>query len=239
MVDIRFPFAGFYESIHSHSIDETVNNHACWLMREIGATNYTDIEDIVEFDGETPPDDILSIVSDAVDYDKVQESIGKKFIEYFKKQMTIDAVGLVINFKGVWSPREYNVHTDQITCEMSDSDFKKLFDLTHPIKAFEIVLKEELTARPGFIPYYSNDKQRWIDNFETLTNDAKYCLGYLCLKALALDTDGHSSTWEQGIWEDMSGNDEYGNAVAEACNDRVAAFKIGMWIQETVTTGVM
>lgn len=239
MVDIRFPFAGFYESIHSHGIDEAVNSHTCWLMHEIGATDYTDIEVIAEFDRETPPDPIYSMVSDTIDYDKVRETIGKKFVEYFNKYTPVNDVGLVINFKGVWSPREYNVHTDQITCEMSDSDFKKLFELTYPIKAFEMVLKDELTLRPGFIPYYSNDKQWWIDNFNTLSKDAQYCLGYICLKAIALDTDGHSSTWEQGIWEDMSGNDEYGNAVAEACNDRVAAFKIGMWIQETVTTGVM
>ena len=237
MIAIRFPFAGLYESIHSHAIDDAVNSHACWLLKQTTAHKYTEITEISEFDGETPPDSIKTIVSDSIDYDAVKESVCKKFVDYFNKAMGINTFGIEIKFKGVWSPREYNVHTEQITCEISEPDFEKLFTLTNSTTAFEMVLKDELTSRPGFISFYSNDKQWWIDNFKTLTPDAKYCLGYLCLKAMALDIDGHSSTWEQGIWEDMAGNDEYGEAVAKACNHCQAAFKLGMWVNENFTTG--
>jgi hypothetical protein len=218
MLEIRLPFAGLYNSIHSYAIDEAVNEHTSWLLNEI--------------DLEKAPEDIVDIVSNYIDYDKVKERICKKFVDYFNKFIGSDLVGIEIKFKAVWSPREYNVYTDQITCQISESDFKKLFELTHSIQSFKIVLKEELTSRSGFISNYSNDKQWWIDNFDTLTADDKMCLGFLCLKAVALDVDGHSSTWEQGIWEDMASNDEYGSAVAEACNDCKAAFKIGMYMQE-------
>lgn len=235
MIDIRFPFAGFYNSIHSHAIDEAVNCQAWWLLRQTTAREYTEITEISEFDGETAPDSIKTIVSDSIDYAKVREHICKKFVDYFNTRMGVNTFGISIAFKSSWSPHEYNVHTDQITCEISKSDFKKLFDLTHKIHSFDKVLKDELTSRPGFVSFYSNDKQWWIDNFDTLTPAAQYCLGYLCLKAMALDK--YASTWEQGIWEEMEGNYEYGAAVYEYCNNCEAAFKLGMWVNENLTTG--
>lgn len=231
MIDIRVPFSGFYNSMHSSSVDEAVNQHTVWLLKQ---TQFDEVINDDEFDVEMPSETIVSMVSDNVDYDAVNERICEKFVAYFKKLMRFEDFELSMKFKGVWSPREYNFLTNQITCEISETDFEKLFTLTNSIKAFEIVLKEKLTSRPGFISSYSNDKQWWVDNFATLTPDAKYILGYLCLNALAIDIDGHSSTWEQSIWEDMCGDDVYGAAVAEFCNTSNAAFKLGMYVQDLV-----
>ena len=94
MVAIRFPFAGLYESIHSHAIAEAVNSHACWLLKQTTAREYTEIPEILEFDGETPPDSIKTIVSDSIDYDAVKESVCKKFVDYFNKAMGINTFGI-------------------------------------------------------------------------------------------------------------------------------------------------
>lgn len=239
MLDIRLPFAGFYESIHSHAIDEAVTKHTCWLLKQTSAYKYTDIPEILEFDGETPPDAIRTIVSDLIDYDAVFDGICKKFVDYFNKKVGLADLGISVTFRGVWSPREYNVHTNQITCQISESDFQKLFDrMVVTDEAFTIVLKQ-LESRPGFVSHWPSDKEWWFNNIANIEDNQKYILGYLCLQALALDSDGLSSTWEQGIWEAMEGNDEYGNSVNGFCNNIQAAFKIGMFVQEKSTTGVI
>ena len=234
MLDIQLPFSGFYNSLHDLAIDEAVNKHTCWLLKQTAADKYKNITELSEFDGDTPPDTIRAMVSDLIDYEEVFENISKTFVEYFNEYTELGKLGILIKFKGLWSPREYNYATDKITCQISEADFKKLFDQMRGTESFEIALKE-LEPRPGFVPFHSCKKDWWFDNFTRLDDSKKYVLGYLCLKALAIkEGDG---TWENCIWEGMEGNDEYGAAVAKYCDSIKAAFKIGMFVQEKSTTG--
>ena len=221
MLDIQLPFSGFYNSIHNHAIDEAVNSHTCWLLKQ------TSGDEFLDFDGDTPPDEIRTIVSDLIDYEEVFENISETFVEYFSGYTELGKLGILIKFKGLWSPREYNYGTDKITCQISEADFKKLFDqMRVNEQSFEIVLKE-LESRPGFVPFHSCKKDWWFDNFNRLDDSQKYVLGYLCLKALAIkEGDGD---WENCIWGGMAGNDEYGAAVTKYCDSIKAAFKIGMF----------
>lgn len=235
MVDIRVPFGGFYNSMHSNSVDEMVKSHTSWLLKETGAIEVK-VECFSDFCDEEPDDIFVTAVSDCIDYGFVFEKIAQKYVEHFVKETCFGTLNFDLKFKGLWSPKEYNFHTDQITATISNQDFRNLFQLVSTIKAFELVLKNRLTLRPGFVPHHSNDKDWWIKNFTKLTDDQKYILGLLMLEAVALDNNGHNSDWEYKVWESMCCSEVFGNAIGEFCNGYKAAYKIGLLVQDQVVS---
>ena len=82
MVDIRVPFSGFYESMHSNSVDEMVKSHTSWLLKETGAVE-VEVECFSDFCDEEPADNFVTAVSDCIDYPFVFEKIAQKYVEHF------------------------------------------------------------------------------------------------------------------------------------------------------------
>ena len=81
-----------------------------------------------------------------------------------------DELGTAFEFADLWSPREYNFSTDQLSVNLSPGDVEKL-QTFHDSAELRGIIMEELKPRDGFAPFYSDDPQdeewtRPIDQWE-------------------------------------------------------------------------
>lgn len=68
--------------------------------------------------------------------------------------------GLDLEFRNMWSPREYNFATDEIYCFLNEEDLQKISSVLNS-DTLEKLIKERFTSRDGFISFYSNDLEVW------------------------------------------------------------------------------
>ena len=68
-----------------------------------------------------------------------------------------DELGTSFAFSSLWSPREYNFTSDQITIEANPEDTAKL-EAMRGTADFRRVLVAALTPRDGFYPFYDSDE---------------------------------------------------------------------------------
>lgn len=126
------PFSGFYNSIHSDEVDQTLQS----MLREA-------------------PEFIYEVAWQAVDYSGVYAAYAADYAASF-----LDWLGLDGTFESMTSPREYNFTTDRIFVELTRADLARLWrgidkaDLTKACKA-------RFTSYDGFISGYSNDWRTW------------------------------------------------------------------------------
>lgn len=101
----------------------------------------------------------------------IMEDYGKKwddfrftynYQEYCKNYVRAisSETGLDLEFKSMWSPREYNFATDEITCYISAKDLKKISSVLDS-DVLEKIIKRRFTSRSGFISFYSNSLEEW------------------------------------------------------------------------------
>lgn len=112
---------------------------------------------------------------DGIEWDKADEqanysaartAIAKAWVEAYGRE-----VGLTLEFESIQSPPYYNFTTDRVYVLIDQSTLDKLktaaeqtlknardHDYSSVVStAFEEVLQNWFTSRPGFIPFYSND----------------------------------------------------------------------------------
>lgn len=138
-IEIKIPFSGFYETIHSNDIDR----HFEWLYN---------LDDDPEIDW----------------YDQLQPGEYKKAeIEYCKQytQLFSELVDVPMTFKEMTSPREYNFSTDRIFCNMNADELTKIKNRLDHDKMTELV-KRKFTSCDGFMSFYSNSYDEWLNQSE-------------------------------------------------------------------------
>ncbi len=136
-------FDGFYESIHDHEINEALSQ---MFQDDEGESHM--------------PDDLWREIS----IDK--EGYCRLYIEWLKeyllKEHALDLPSMA--FDSVRSPREYNFETDSLNVTIDEADFVKIKERAHRKEtALRASIVETFTARDGFIPFYSNDPQSWLE----------------------------------------------------------------------------
>lgn len=69
-------------------------------------------------------------------------------------------IGINLEFRNLWSPREYNFATDEIYCLMDSADVEKISSVIDS-DVLSRLIKERFTSRSGFSSFYSNDIDEW------------------------------------------------------------------------------
>src|SRR5690606_16195223 len=136
-------FAGFYESIHSIEADEAL------------AQLFQDD------DGESHmPDELwMEFTLDKESYCKLYVDWLK---EYLLEEQELDLPSMA--FESVHSPREYNFETDSLNVTIDEEDFAKIKAIALERQAaLKETIRETFRSRDGFIPFYSNDPQEWLE----------------------------------------------------------------------------
>lgn len=153
MKQFQVHFEGFYESTHSHEIDDQLE---LYFSDENG-------------EPQDQPDNI--------DYQKIFLAYSQLYLKAFNEHLN-DEYGLEIEmaFKGLDSPKFYNFQTDVILSEISDSDFNKIKIKFLTIKMFVDFVNETSKSRDGFASFYDGIEAVAADDEILLTYISKYVI---------------------------------------------------------------
>jgi hypothetical protein len=189
---VQIPFMGFCESIHDNAINDYIDNQ-CFTDYETGMTNN---------------DNLSQRLYDSLNWRDLFIDYAKEYAEHFAHEFKIK-----LNFESLSSPREYNFTTDRIFCEISESELKRLYDLTDKA-IFKKTALDMFTSRDGFCSFYDNDISTWGALSEYDHNQ------YYCLLMAYLETIGAHDDYEWSIVENMSCDGFMSEAVYEHCSDK-------------------
>lgn len=144
-MEIKLPFAGFYESAWSDAVDRVQDNHVESLAEEYDIAA-SDVDHLFYFNTK---------------YQKVFQAIAEAYVPAFQTWLE-DVYGIVVTlrFAGLDSPKEYNFTTDRVFASISYEDVLKLLRAA----TWEAVAKEaeaQFKSRDGFISFYPSDISRW------------------------------------------------------------------------------
>lgn len=183
----RIPFAGFYETLHDHELDDALNQ---MLSDESG----------------NPNENLVARAYDLVDWHAAQTAYAKAYAENFCAEFKIEAT-----FESMTSPREYNFETDKVWIEMTETEARRILGETND-KSLRDTAKEMFTSRSGFISFYSPDIDTWGDIAEWDHNHL-YCLLSAYAEQETDHSDGFDSWAELDLMEHDRGNGEFENMI--------------------------
>jgi len=124
------PFHGFYESIHDAQVEMVLEQ---------------------AFENET----LLQYAYDAADWNNLRQQYAAAYAAAFCERHAIRAT-----FSELWSPREYNFHTDRIFIALPRKEARRIFTVTDK-GALSRVAVELFASRSGFTSFYDSDWQNW------------------------------------------------------------------------------
>lgn len=130
------PFGGFYESIHSGTIDQA---EEMLFQNDRGDANGGLSERFFRI----------------CNYSCVFQNYAKDYAANFAHLYEID-----LKFESLSSPREYNFTTDRIFCTISRKEVRRLRREVDP-EALAKVAKRSFTSYDGFHSFYSPDVASW------------------------------------------------------------------------------
>lgn len=142
-LQIHIPFSGFYESIHSDTIDHAVEN-------------------LVSDDDGEPMQTHLDALYDIIPWNLVRGEYAKEYVAHLDARMPLD---LPLQFEELDSPREYNFTTDRVYCTVPSNFMVTLLNAVLANDglrdAFDTVCREWFTSRSGFSSFYEPDWREW------------------------------------------------------------------------------
>jgi len=134
-------FTGFYESLHTAAIDDEVE------------------QSIAGDSGHFDEDDALAVEAmNAFHYtNEMLCAYAKAYVLRWAEHIQNEAgYDLKAKFSYLQSPSEYNFSTDRIFVKVSEEAVNHMIGTLNPVTWAELV-KERLSPRPGFSPFYSNN----------------------------------------------------------------------------------
>lgn len=187
-VEINVPFSGFYHSAYSELIDSAIENDADYFSGQGYCKSWEGQEAVYN---ETWPKelridscDYSECISDAMDYADAQRQIAEKYIDAFEESL-LEAIGRELydlrkspsrftfeyhvkanmSLTVIDSPKYYNFRTNRLFANIDYRVLRLMFKLSAKEKHVRLAkyLKENMTARDGFIPHYSNDIEEWLE----------------------------------------------------------------------------
>ena len=154
-LESTIPFDGFYESFISDDIDYQIGQQIEWD---------SDIYDLNEDEQQILWDNYLDI-NRSYFYNQIAEDYTNFYIDALNERLK--GFTLKATYKFFTSPREYNFSTDKIFIEIEENhaiDFIK-YIIKNYKKELEEKIKQRFTSRDGFISYYKNSLDLWIDDY--------------------------------------------------------------------------
>jgi len=142
-------FSGFYASMWEFDYDYVI----------------TDINEIRE-EKELDPIDSNSIDVDNTSY---KNYIGKEYCKALVSNVLHNSI-LMVEFKEIDSPREYNFTTDKIVCDVIIDTDKVSEWVKDNRETLAEYVQERFKSRDGFTPFYSNDIEVWDEATNGFTN---------------------------------------------------------------------
>lgn len=98
-------------------------------------------------------------IQDEVDYHRGYLAISQAWLDAF-----CDEVGISLKYKEVDSPREYNFTTDRLVAEIEMGELERIRKIVDSDwETLSRVIKENFTSRSGFVSFYSNDIDEWME----------------------------------------------------------------------------
>lgn len=125
-------FNGFYESIHSGQIDDMLESYFS--------------------DDQGEPQEIPDGINYPVIFNAYAKEYTSAFNTYLNDEFSLD---VTINFKSLFSPREYNFRTNEINAEISDGDFNLVKSRLLTDDDFIAFVNESSQSHDGFISFYN------------------------------------------------------------------------------------
>lgn len=143
-LETTIPFSGFYNSVHSENIDNT-------------------IEFIFQNDqGEILNKDCLEYAQTHLEnYALICRDYAQNYVDYFKDHFETES----LEFVELTSPTYYNYTTDRIFCSINLAELGDIFIKMDKSILYK-VLKDNFTSYNGFISHYSNKLTDWPENFK-------------------------------------------------------------------------
>lgn len=83
------------------------------------------------------------------------QEYSKMYVRAINSQLDMN-----LEFRNLWSPREYNFATDEIYCYIGKKEVKKISSALNS-ETLEKLIRQRFTSRNGFISFYSNDIDEW------------------------------------------------------------------------------
>ena len=154
-LESTIPFCGFYESFISDDIDYQIGQQIEWD---------SDIYDLNEDEQQILWDSYLS-VNRKYFYNQIAQDYTNFYIEILNRRLK--GFELKAKFNLFTSPREYNFKTDRIFINIEKNhaiDFIK-YIIKNYKKELEKKIKDRFTSRDGFISFYKNSLDLWIDDY--------------------------------------------------------------------------
>lgn len=88
-----------------------------------------------------------------------QVKLAKGFVRSLSSKIEVP-----LDFVRLTHPKEYNFDTDQIFCNIDQKELKFIWkEVKNNLETFSQVLYEQLTPHSGFVPFYSNEAEDWIN----------------------------------------------------------------------------
>lgn len=201
---VQIPFSGFYESMWSRGIDDEEERVVESLVEEHG----------LEAQELTP------LVSDKLKYGEAFEYVAQEYVDYFEGWLNAELdLNIKLTFNRMTSPRYYNFETDHIVVDIS---YRDALILARKVgrNALRKAAKAMFTSRSGFISFYCNDPAEWgrLRGWDECQLKAVF--------EAALEVVGDDD-WDWQIYEVMSGNGVFNNAVDKAVDWRALDLEIG------------
>jgi hypothetical protein len=98
--------------------------------------------------------------------------ISKDCVEKVSEKLNDFGINCGIKFEEIISPREYNFTNDSINCEIIFKDFNQVLNLLKENEeTFRDFVKYNYSSRSGFISFYSNDSDEWMEDMQTNPQD--------------------------------------------------------------------
>jgi hypothetical protein len=201
---IQLPFSGFYNSIHDVLLDDALES---LVQTENGITNEA----------------LLGMAYFSIDFNSLHTDYAKKYTDSFAHKFKLD-----LSFNELNSPREYNLTTDKIYCEISYEAVKQLWRQTAAC-ILENNAEAIFTSRDGFNSFYSHDYKKWgaVKNFD--------CNHLHCLLCAWLETNhADDYNFEEVIAEDLSCNGYVADSIYKNSKDK-RAFNIAAYLNQRAT----
>ena len=176
MLKTKIPFPGFYGSLFDVAIDGVIER--------------------------TLEDENLEYDQIQVDYPALHTELAGMYFNRFIEELSDATKADFSNSKfiGLWSPREYNFHNDEIDAEIPTPALRAAI-ATVPRDTIAAHVREKLSPRSGFIPFYPADFNDWPDIDEMDTPQL-----LVILEAIAEHHGIDPMDIEESVVEYLSGN---------------------------------
>ena len=201
------PFSGFYESLHSDSIDQAVER---MFSDDSGTTN----------------DGLYAALLKLCRYPQLYANYAKHYVEAFAEEFDIAS----LTFEELTSPKEYNFTTNRIFVQISSEDVQR-FRVKAPEAALAQAAKDQFTSRDGFASFYSPDVNTWPP-LEQWDHNQVGVLLQAYAKEQASGADGFDQWAEYNLMEGAFNNGYLDNWISDATPDIDRLYKIHDYLQK-------